>query len=88
MSIAENVASIRARMDAAAVAAGRDPREVSLLAATKMTDADRELVEMANLVFSDGLLTGTKYYGSVCQLSDHELIFGDSKSSAGLFSSK
>ena len=44
-----------------------------------MTEADRELVEMANLVFSDGLLTGTKYYGSVCQLSDHEIIVGDYK---------
>ena len=44
-----------------------------------MTEADRELVEMANLVFSDGLLPGTKYYGSVCQLSDHEIVFGDYK---------
>lgn len=52
---------------------------VVVYAPKEMTDADRELVEMANLVFSDGLLTGTKYYGSVCQLSDHELIFGDSK---------
>ena len=41
MSIAENVAEIRARMNAAAVAAGRDPGEISLLAATKMNDADR-----------------------------------------------
>ena len=39
MSIAENVASIRARMDAAARAAGRDPKEVRLCAATKMNDA-------------------------------------------------
>ena len=38
MSIAENVAAIRARMEAAAVAAGRDPREIRLLAATKMND--------------------------------------------------
>ncbi|MBQ6280571.1 MAG: YggS family pyridoxal phosphate-dependent enzyme [Oscillospiraceae bacterium] len=41
MSIAENVAQIRERMNAAAIAAGRDPKEVSLLAATKMNDADR-----------------------------------------------
>ena len=41
MSIAENVAQIRKRMSAAAIAAGRDPKEVSLLAATKMNDADR-----------------------------------------------
>ncbi len=40
MSIAENVARIRAEMDAAAIAAGRDPREVKLCAATKMNDAD------------------------------------------------
>ena len=41
MSIRENIAAIRARMDAAALAAGRDPKEVLLLAATKMNDADR-----------------------------------------------
>ena len=52
---------------------------VVVYAPKELTDADRELVEMANLVFSDGLLTGTKYYGSVCQLSDSELTFGDSK---------
>jgi len=40
MSIAENIAAIRARMDAAAAAAGRDPREIKLCAATKMNDAD------------------------------------------------
>ena len=41
MSIAENVAAIRARMDAAARAAGRDPKEILLLAATKMNDTPR-----------------------------------------------
>ena len=40
MSIAENIASIRAQMEAAALAAGRDPREILLCAATKMNDAD------------------------------------------------
>ena len=40
MSIAENIAAIRARMDAAAIAAGRDPKEIKLCAATKMNDAD------------------------------------------------
>ena len=39
MSIRENVAAIRARMDAAALAAGRDPGQIQLLAATKMNDA-------------------------------------------------
>ena len=39
MSIAENIAAIRSRMDAAAIAAGRDPREIKLCAATKMNDA-------------------------------------------------
>ena len=39
MSIAENVAAIRARIDAAAIAAGRDPKEIKLCAATKMNDA-------------------------------------------------
>ena len=39
--IAENVAKIRARMDAAAEQAGRDPRKIVLCAATKMNDADR-----------------------------------------------
>ena len=40
MSIAENIARIRANMDAAALACGRDPREILLCAATKMNDAD------------------------------------------------
>ena len=40
MSIAENVARIREEMNAAALAAGRDPREILLCAATKMNDAD------------------------------------------------
>ena len=39
MSIAENVAKIRAEMEAAAIAAGRDPKSVLLCAATKMNDA-------------------------------------------------
>ena len=41
MSIAENIAQIRARMDAAAQAAGRDPKDILLCAATKMNDAAR-----------------------------------------------
>lgn len=41
MSIAENVAQVRARIDAAARAAGRDPAEIQLCAATKMNDAER-----------------------------------------------
>ncbi len=40
MSIAENVARIRQEMTAAAIAAGRDPKEILLCAATKMNDAD------------------------------------------------
>ena len=40
MSIAENVARIRREMEDSARAAGRDPREVKLCAATKMNDAD------------------------------------------------
>ena len=40
MSIAENVARIRAEMEAAALSCGRDPKEVKLCAATKMNDAD------------------------------------------------
>ena len=40
MSIAENVARIRAEIDRAAVAVGRDPGEIQLCAATKMNDAD------------------------------------------------
>ena len=40
MSIAENVARIRKEMEAAAIAAGRDPKEILLCAATKMNDAD------------------------------------------------
>ena len=39
--IAQNIAMIRAQMDAAALACGRDPKEICLCAATKMNDADR-----------------------------------------------
>ena len=38
MSIAENVAKIRKEMEAAAIAAGRDPKSIQLCAATKMND--------------------------------------------------
>ena len=41
MSIAENVAAIKANIRAAAIAAGRDPDSILLCAATKMNDADR-----------------------------------------------
>ena len=40
MSIAENVANIKAQMAQAAIAAGRDPKEILLCAATKTNDAD------------------------------------------------
>ena len=40
MSIAENVARIRREIDLAAIAAGREPSEIQLCAATKMNDAD------------------------------------------------
>ena len=41
MTIAENVARIRAEMCEAAVRAGRDPKEILLCAASKMNDAAR-----------------------------------------------
>ncbi len=40
MSIAENIAAIRAQMDCAAIKAGRNPKDILLCAATKMNDAD------------------------------------------------
>ena len=40
MSIAENIAAIRAQMEKAALACGRDPKDILLCAATKMNDAD------------------------------------------------
>ena len=39
MSIAENIARIRAEMNAAADSCGRDPKDILLCAATKMNDA-------------------------------------------------
>ena len=39
MSIAENVASIKAQLRSAAIDAGRDPESITLCAATKMNDA-------------------------------------------------
>ncbi len=41
MSIAENIARIRANMDAAALAAGRNPADIVLCAATKMNDSEK-----------------------------------------------
>ena len=41
MSIAENVAKILSDIETAALAAGRDPKQITLCAATKMNDADR-----------------------------------------------
>ena len=40
MSISENIAAIRAKMNEAAIAAGRNPSEILLCAATKMNGAD------------------------------------------------
>lgn len=40
MSIAKNVAAIRERINEAAIAVGRNPKEILLCAATKMNDAD------------------------------------------------
>lgn len=40
MSIAENVALVRAQLASAAIACGRDPKEIQLCAATKMNSAD------------------------------------------------
>ena len=40
MSIAENVARIKQEMAAAAMAAGRDPKQILLCAATKMNDSE------------------------------------------------
>ena len=39
MSIAENVARVKEEIAKAAIAAGRNPEEITLCAATKMTDA-------------------------------------------------
>ena len=41
MGIAENMAELRARIARAAESAGRDPKEILLVGATKMNDADR-----------------------------------------------
>ena len=41
MSIAENIANVKARIARAAEAAGRDPEDVLLIGATKMNDAER-----------------------------------------------
>ena len=40
MSIAENIAAIRRQIAEAAIAAGRDPKEILLCAATKMNDTE------------------------------------------------
>ena len=40
MSIAENIAQVRANIEAAAQEAGRDPKEITLVGASKMNDAE------------------------------------------------
>ena len=40
MSIAENVAAIKADIEKAAIACGRDPKDIQLCAATKMNDSE------------------------------------------------
>ena len=47
MSIAENIALIRQRMEQAALSCGRDPKTIQLCAATKMNDANavRQAIE-------------------------------------------
>ena len=40
MTIAENVAKVKAQIRSAAIAAGRDPNQIQLCAATKMNDSD------------------------------------------------
>ena len=40
MSIQKNIAAIREKMNAAAIASGRDPKQILLCAATKMNDSD------------------------------------------------
>lgn len=47
MSIAENVQKIRRQINEAAIAAGRDPKEIVLCAATKMNDADNVRLAIA-----------------------------------------
>lgn len=41
MSIAENIAQVQAKIQAAALAAGRDPANITLCGATKMNDSQR-----------------------------------------------
>ena len=41
MSIAENIAQVKANIERAALAAGRDPKEIRLVGATKRNDASR-----------------------------------------------
>ena len=47
MGIAENVAAVRAKIEAAALAAGRDSAKIRLVAATKMNDAERVRLAIA-----------------------------------------
>ena len=47
MSIADNIAAIRSQINSAAIAAGRNPKEVSLCAATKMNDAENVRLAIA-----------------------------------------
>lgn len=55
MSIAQNVAAVLAKVDAAARRAGRDPRDIRIVVASKYADADRllEVAEAGLQVFGE-----------------------------------
>ena len=68
MSIAENVARILADIERAAIAAGRDPKEITLCAATKMNDADRVRQAIAKTIDCQSIINDS--YGGAGMESD------------------
>ena len=70
MSIAENIAAIRARIAASAHRAGRDPNDIALMAVSKTNPADkiREAYEAGQRLFGENRVQefAAKYRARCC----------------------
>ena len=76
MSIAENVKLVKENIAAAAIRCGRDPKEIKLVAATKMNDASRvhEAIAAGQLCLVDGFQRAGALEGHIVVLIIHQLI--------------
>ena len=64
--IEQNIAAIRKKMDEAALACGRDPKEILLCAATKMNDAEKVKRAVLGGVDKEETVIGIDHSRAVC----------------------